>query len=117
MNTIGKNEELFNYLSIKKLYILDSLLSKTEIYESQFITCVDLHFKLIRNNYLLKIKCSNVIEYSFYYRIHKPIYVERYKFFKKDDLFYLCLDPYNEGEEINENDQDFILCKEVEGYV
>lgn len=117
MNAIGKNDELLNYMSINKLYILDSILLKTEIYESENIAFVDLHFKLNRNNDLLKIKCSNVVEYSLYYKTHKPIYVERYKLFKKDDLFYVCLDPYDEGGEINENDQDFILCNDIEGYV
>jgi len=117
MNTIGKNGELLNQMSLKKLYILDSILKKIKIYESQYITCVDLLFELTHSNNLLKIKCSNIVEYSFYYRIHKPIYVERCKLFKIDDLFYVCLDPYNEADDINENDQDFILCNEIEGYL
>jgi len=117
MNTIGKNEDLFTYMSIKKLYILDSILLRMEICDYENGPFAELDFELTHGNCLFKLKCSNIVAYSFYFRIHKPVYTEKCKFFKKDELFYLCLDPYDELAEINENDQDFILCKEIEGFV
>jgi len=118
MSTIGKNDELLKYLSLHKLYILDSELFKIDIFEKGNTPSIELYFKLSNKSKLLKVKFTNVKEYSFYYRSDHYFYnVERCKFFKKDDLFYLSVDPYNEAEEINDEDQDFILCNEIEGYI
>jgi hypothetical protein len=118
MNTIGKNEGLFNYMSINKLYILDSFLFRIDIFEENDAPTIELHFKLSPNNELLKVRFMGVLEYGFYYKSNYSFYVvERCKFFKKGDVFYVSLDPYDEMEEFNENDQDFILCNEIEGYL
>lgn len=116
MNIIGKNEQLFNYMSLKNIYLISSVLKRIEIFEDEYILCIELHFKI--REYIFKIKFINILEYSFYYREDHNFYnVENCKFFKKGEVFYISLDPYDEKEEINSNDQDFILCKEIEGFI
>ena len=75
-------------------------------------------FRLSRDARVLKIKFTQVLEYCFYYEKSRSFYnVERCKFFKKGELFYISLDPVNEVEEIDERDQDIIMCKQIEGYM
>ena len=118
MNTIGRNEELFDYMSLNKLYLTSSVLLKIDIFEERRTPSIELHFKLSIGGGLLKIRFTNVMEYSFYYKMGYSFYnVERCKFFKKGDSFYISLDPYDEWANIDENDQDFILCSAIEGYM
>ena len=43
--------------------------------------------------------------------------VELLKFFEGDDgLFYISFDPSDEVEIISDEDQDFILCRELSAY-
>lgn len=117
MNFIGKNEEVFKYMNIKKLYIINSELNNINIFEEEHKLYIELLFTLSPRNEAMKIRFSTILEYSFYYKENYSFYnVERCKFFKNGDIFYISLDPYDEKTEINERDQDFILCKEIEGW-
>ncbi len=117
MNVVGKNEELLEYLSSKNFHILSSVLSRIDIFADSFKLTIDLHFKL-EHDHALKIRFTDILEYGFYHNKSCYFYnVERCKFFKKGDTFYISLDPADEFEVIQENDQDFILCRDVEGYM
>jgi hypothetical protein len=118
MNSVGKNEGLIDYMASKKLYLLSGVLNRVVIFEEQGMPCIELYFTLIAKKDRLKIRFNNISEYSFYYRDDCYFYnIERCKFFKNRDTFYLSLDPYDDKEEINDNDQDFILCREIEGFL
>ena len=51
----------------------------------------------------------------FYTSDHYFYYIERYKFFKCDNGFYISFDPVNESSTIEPDDNDFILCSDVKG--
>ena len=117
MELIGKDEELIDAFS-KRLNILSGQLQKVSIYSSNYILCIDLDITLQypeEKNCVLRF--IDIQEYSFYHNSDHYFYnIERFKFFKNGDFFYISLDPYDEGSNVDENDQDFIVCRGVEGY-
>jgi len=65
----------------------------------------------------LKLQFQNVSQYCMFYTSgHYFYYIERYKFFKCDIGFYISFDPVDENSTIDADDNDFILCLDVEGY-
>jgi hypothetical protein len=118
MNAIGKNEELLKNIVLKKLYLISSTLLDVKIFTEDYKVVIELGFKLLSGGEIMRIKFVDVSEYLFYYRNNYGFYdVATCKFFKKDDLYYLSLDPYDETLEMHPEDQDFILCKEIEGFI
>lgn len=118
MELISSNEKLIDVLS-SQFTILSGSLEKVCIYQNDLVLCIDLYINLQysdRNNCVLKF--IDVKEYAFYHNSDTIFYnIERFKLFKSEDLYYISLDPYDEGPNINENDQDFILSGAIEGYL
>ena len=116
MNIVGKNEKLLEYLSSSNFYILSSIISRIDIFAEAQKPTIDLYFRS-NHDQVFKIRFTDILEYGFYHKEGYYFYnVERYKFFKKGDSFYISLDPADEYEVIQENDQDFILCREILGW-
>ncbi|MES2278186.1 MAG: hypothetical protein V4592_19305 [Bacteroidota bacterium] len=122
MEAVYKNEELLK-LTAGSYYIHDAVVARFDIYQQDFKLCIDVYFaslnRKLKREPQLKIHFIDVIEYSFYYHKSYDFYnVECYKFYKTEKGYYLSLDPY-EGVvgEPSEEDQDFIWCESVEGYL
>ncbi|WP_343691971.1 hypothetical protein [Chitinophaga sp.] len=120
MELIALNEDLINMLS-DKLTILDSQLSKIDIFEDENEELIiDIYLKLCYSKpkgIKVKIRFIGIEEYSFFYTKDRYFYfIQRLKLFKKEHHYYLSMDPVDEKEEISVEDQDFILCNSIEGY-
>ena len=121
MEYINKNEELLNKSISGKYYILDSQITRLEIYFENHQLYIDVYFSLPYHRFKadknLKLHFIGVIEYEFYWNDKFNFYtVERYKLFKSEKGFYLSVDPYDESESILDEDHGIILCNEIEGY-
>lgn len=118
MNFIAKNEEL-----IKKLGGKSSLISSTinaiHVLKDRDAVIIEVDFTLMYNNTNneIKLRFLDVQEYLFYYNSDNIFYnIERLKFLKLNTDIYICFDPSNEEERRSEDDQDYILSKDVEGF-
>ena len=81
---------------------------------------IRLHFRLLYSgvNNTVMLRFSGIREYSFYYHHRGNFYnVERYKLLKMKDGFYISLDPFDETGIVSPQDQDFILCEKIEGFL
>jgi hypothetical protein len=121
MEYINRNEELIQQSFTGGYYILDSMITRFDIYIQDHILFIDVYFSLPHHRFRadknLKLHFIDVKEYEFYWNDQYHFYtVERYKFFKSEKGFYISFDPYDESQEILDEDHDIILCKEVEGY-
>ena len=119
MNEIYKNEALIE-LTNGTYYIHDSTVSRFDIYEQNHQLCIDVYFNSgnikYNNERQLKIHFEDIIKYQFLYNNNHNFYnVESYKFFKSEMGFYISLDPFNESKDVSEDDEDLILCKNMEG--
>ena len=104
-----------------ELNLLDSSIFSINIKRDVETTgvIIKLVFKLMypRNMYL-KIIFRDVLEYSFYWNSSHYFYdVSSYKFIKKNDLFYLSLDPDEQELDRMKSDQDYILSRSVEAFL
>ena len=119
MNTIitKKNNDLLNSFS-EKFNLLDSIVSKILIFlDNNNDLTIDIYLKLsYPKNMNLQLKFHGIKEYSFYWNDNYIFYnIERFKFHKEKNLFYISLDPDGEDEVISSSDQDYILCETIEG--
>ena len=104
---------------VGNLSLISSQMKKISIYSKDDLVCIDLEIELMykkgKNQILLRF--TGVVEYSFYYLSGNIFYnVERCKFFKSEDLFYISFDPVDETELIAGEDQDYIKAGSVEAY-
>jgi hypothetical protein len=120
MEYIAKSEELIRQSIPGKFYLLDAVVTRFDIYQQEHRLYIDVYFSLPYHRFeaekTLKLYFIDVIEYSFYWNASHSFYnVGRCKFFKSEKGYYISLDPVDESEELSDEDQDVILCKEVEG--
>jgi len=121
MEYINRNEELLKQSIPKGYYILDSEITRFDVYLKNYQVHIDVYFSLpyyrFNADKKLKLHFIGVTEYEFYWNDKYTFYiVERYKFFKTENGFYISFDPYDESNEVLEEDHGIILCNEVEGY-
>jgi hypothetical protein len=121
MEFINKNDELLNQSIPRGYYILDSTIKRFDIYFENEQLYIDVYFSLPYHRFKadknLKLCFIGVTEYELYWNDQYHFYtIERFKFLKTEKGYYISFDPYDESEEISEEDHDIILCKEVEGY-
>ena len=120
MELINKNETYLN--DPEGYYLLDSTITRFDIYVDQVGLLIDVYFSLpfhrFKEDKQLKLHCVGVKEYEFYWNKQYNFYiVERYKFLETETGFYISFDPYDESKEISDEDHDMILCNEVELYL
>jgi len=119
MKSVGKNIEVINYL-VGNLSLLDATISKFEIQEVDYLLQVTIQFHLCRrtkNDITVLLIFKDVVEYGFYHNNRHSFYnVEELKFFETEGKFYFSGDPYH-TEGISDNDNDFVLSKELEAYL
>jgi hypothetical protein len=120
METIYKNDELLE-LTKGSSFIRDSLVTRFDIYQQEFRLNVDVYLNLgfsrFKAEKKLKIHCSDIIRYQFLHDKKYYFYnVENCKFFKSENGYYLSLAPFNELDEISEEDEDLVQCENIEGY-
>lgn len=116
MEVTYKDDELLKINSGSQ-YIHDSTISRFDIYEHEYQLCIDVYFISIKGGKQLKIHFTGIIRYQFSYSNNYNFYtVESYKFFKSKEGYYISLAPFNELDEISEEDEDLILCEHIEGF-
>jgi hypothetical protein len=117
MKEIGKNNKLLSKLTGENC-LLDTKIEHLSIFAADNLI-IEITFLMRPKSDFerVTIRFSGVLEYSFYYNTDYIFYnVERYKFFlDNNNNFYLSLDPFNEAVEISDQDQDYIIAKEVVG--
>jgi len=117
MKYISKNETLLNFLSGEKS-IISATITRFDIFHSHHKLNIDVYITLLysKDDKELKLQFQNVSKYCMFYTSdHYFYYIERYKFFKCDNGFYISFDPVNESSTIEPDDNDFILCSDVKG--
>ena len=117
MNSVGKNEELFEYFTTTGTWILDSTILEVDLIKEGFFQVVEVTLELISSEIKLKLRFTGVNYYKFTYVEFLPYYVERCKFFFNDDSVYMSLDPFSEDEEIDIKDNQWVLAKDVAGFI
>ncbi|MCC6287042.1 MAG: hypothetical protein IT249_04090 [Chitinophagaceae bacterium] len=120
MQLLATQEDLVNILH-GNLSLISAQILKIVIYVDNDLVCIDIEIILLypkkQSNNSLILKFIDVQEYSLYYLSHRIFYnIEIVKFFKYGSLFYISFDPIDEKEEVDDEDQDFIKAKFIEGY-
>jgi hypothetical protein len=120
MKLIASDMELIKKLTNENS-ILDSMLEKIVIQkDDDDVLFIDLVLNMRSSSKYKKIviRMKDVTEYGFYYRSEYLFYyIERFKFFKrKDNVFYISLDPEDDSDEISGSDQDFVVSNKIIGY-
>ncbi len=121
MEYINKNEELIEQSFAGRYYILDSTITRFDIYIQDYILYTDVYFSLPYHRFkadkILKLHFIDVSEYELSWDKNYSFFtIERYKFFKSEKGFYISFNPYDESEKVLDDDADIIFCNEVEGY-
>lgn len=119
MKKIGVNEGLIEYL-VGEFTLLSSKISRIDMHTINYALLIDVYIDLLysKNEKILKLTFTGIEECSLYYKSSYDFYnIERYKFFKSNNYYYISFDPYDEIEEISSDDQNFILSRNVEGYL
>ena len=92
-------------------------LDSINIYRRNYILYIDIDVSLLYAARNCRITFVDVQEYLFYHTADRYFYnIERFKFFKSGELFYISLDPFEEDLSVDERDQDFVLSRGVEGF-
>jgi hypothetical protein len=120
MKLIATDMELIKKLTNENS-ILDSMLEKIAIQkDDDDVLFIDLFLNMRSSSKYKKIviRMKGVTEYGFYYSSEYLFYyIERIKFFRrKDNAFYISLDPEDDSDKISESDQDFIVANRIVGY-
>jgi hypothetical protein len=102
--------------------IRDSSISKIFIRKEEDSLDIDITFLLAswRSDIVktLTVRFKQVSEYEFYWNDKIEFYtVSHYVFEKADDHYYISLDPYNDLNGRHEEDQDIVLCKDIEVFI
>jgi hypothetical protein len=107
-----KGYQAIEYLNSKKS-LLNSVITEIKIYfEVNLKVCLNIEAKNMTFNVLFE----EVKELSFYHNDNYLFYnVENYKliYSNNEDEFYLSLDPYDDDQNINSLDKDFIRAKKL----
>ena len=119
MKLIGSNNELVDFLS-GDYSILSSRISQTTFRseDGELIIEIDIDLLYSQKEKKLKLRFTEIEEYSFYYNSQHIFYnIEHYKFLSTEKGMYISFDPFDEEEMITPGDQDFIMCSKIEGYL
>lgn len=118
MKYLNRNNELIELL-YDKLSLTSSKVDRINILKEDAVLNIEIDFELftLKDNFI-RLKFIDILEYSFYYNSDYIFYnVETVKLINTERGIYLSLDPYDEDGSISSNDQDYILCKEIEGFI
>ena len=120
MKYLEKGEELLSRIA-DEFTLLSSQVKGINLYSNEVGVLVgEILFELLysKKEKKLKLILTDIREFSFFYTSDYDFYnIERYKLMKIDNGYYISLDPFDESEEISADDQDFIKCQNIEGYV
>lgn len=117
MRKIGTGATLFNFFSNNRS-LSSSQLYRIDVFVKNEILAIDLYINLMYSKEQVKLSFSGIKKYSFYHTSNWIFYdIEIIKFFQNGEGVYICLDPVDESEHISDDDNDYILCDEVEGFI
>lgn len=116
MNILAKGEQVIDFLTNNESLISGEL-KRVEISNQENQLNIELSISLMYSKKVKEviIRFVGVTEYSFFYsNINNFYFIEEYKFFKKEGLFYISLDPLNVSEDKKESgDNNYILANDV----
>ncbi|WP_437922445.1 hypothetical protein [Sphingobacterium sp. LRF_L2] len=119
MKFLGKDNILFEQLT-QELSILSSQIIGFNIKTKDYSFTIEVEIKLLYSKgNCLKLVFSKIKEYAFYNNSSNDVYyIEDYKLMQKNNLYYISFDPdANDLADISDDDNDFILCENMEGYI
>ncbi|MEO6284514.1 MAG: hypothetical protein ABIN80_07830 [Dyadobacter sp.] len=120
MNLITEGGGAIEFFSDSESLISGEL-KRFSVYRQNERLLLDLDITLLYSKKFkdVTLRFIDVLEYSFYYKNHNSFYyIEDYKFFVTAEQAYISLDPVDgSGNEIDPNDNDFVIAKELKVYV
>jgi len=119
MKFLGKDNILFEQLT-QELSILSSQIIGFNIKTKDDSFIIEVEIKLLYSKGdCLKLVFSKIKEYAFYNNSSNDVYyIEDYKLMQKNNLYYISFDPDgNDLADVSDDDNDFILCENMEGYI
>ena len=117
MNSVGKNQELFEYFTRTATFIISGTILEVDLIKEGFYQVVEVTLELIGSKKKIKLRFTGIRSFKFAYEEDLNFYVERCKFFFVEGYVYISLDPYNEDEVKDLQDNQWVFAKEVEGFM
>jgi hypothetical protein len=122
MEFIDRNEGLLAKPATDRYCILDSQISRFDVYYDAGHLYIDVYMSLpysgLKVHNQLKLHFIGVNQYDLNWNDKYHFYtIETYKFLKSEKGYYISFDPYDESEKVLDEDRDIIFSKEVEGYL
>jgi len=120
MKFIGHNSDIINYL-INDLSLLNAIVKNFKVHEIEGTPAISMMLELAYTDADVMLTFKNIVTNGFTGNPADELYeVDSCKFYHFGSNIYFCIDP-DESEEgvvgISKNDNDFVLCKSVEGYI
>ena len=115
MDLIAKGSNVIDFLSNNES-LISGKLEKISIYYEEYQLTIDLNIELKYSKKINKVllKFIGVSEYSLFFNSENFFYnIENYKFLKKENLFYISLDPINDEQIVDTSDNDYIKSADV----
>lgn len=112
-----RNEELLLFL-VGEYSLFNAKITRLDIHNEVDVLDIDVYIKIVysKGEKSLKLIFNGVSEFSIFYTSDYYFYnIESYKLFKSKKGFYVSFDPFDTSNEISPDDQDYILCKNIEG--
>lgn len=120
MNLIANGKEAIDLLADNESLISGEL-KGFSVYKQNNRLLLNLDITLLYSKKFkdITLQFVDVLEYSFYYNSKNNFYyIEDYKLFQTDEQFYISLDPVDgSSTEIDRNDNDFVIAKEIRVYI
>jgi hypothetical protein len=118
MHLLAENHAVLSLVASKGSLLnasLESLLIKREVQGLVIELTLQLRHAAAIPKLLLRFE--QVSAYAFSYSTEVSFYnVESYKFLPVEKGYYLSLDPYDETQEVDEKDNDFIIAAGIKAY-
>ena len=118
MRLIAENDEVLTYFSANRS-LLSGSVKKFSMYAQTGLLVVELDVQLLyaKEHKLYTLRLVDVQQYGFYHTNEYEFYnITHLKLFKRDNLYYISLDPDGETSVAAETDNDFVLSKGIEAY-
>ena len=120
MEHLGEDKALYEMLTTR-ISILSAQIISISFFLKNYQLQIETDIKLStrKKDECLKLIFLDIKEYGFYHNSNHIFYnIEDYKLLRKGDLYYISFDPeVSEMAIVSENDNDFILCGSIQGFL
>ncbi|WP_266367515.1 hypothetical protein [Tellurirhabdus rosea] len=118
MKLLAENDEILAFL-VNEHSLINSTMNSLLIKGASDGITIEITFSLMYSSQIDKLVLvfENVTAYAFNHDSRYAFYnVESYKLLAIQQGYYLSLDPYDEGEKVDERDNDFVIASRVKAY-